>query len=158
MQAHNDVRIYHKKEMKSFFFFEVFSASASCSLKFPFFTEFPPPPCLSVNSAARVHLHQQPHWHCLFDSVLQKGRQKCSLEWPGVSLSFFPYQLWLFLGNGSSPMGKCSAGPSGLMTPTGSPTWQLWLSWCISFLWSLSGKSEPQSANVWWKLSSVQSA
>lgn len=150
--------IYHEKEMKSLFSFEVFSASASCSLKFPFFTELPPPPCLSVSSAARVRSHQQPHWHCLFDSLTQKDRQKCLLEWLGASLSCFPYQLWLFLGNGSSPMGKCSAGLSGLMIPTGSPTWRWWLSWCISFLWSLSGKPKPQSASVWWKLSSVQSA
>lgn len=150
--------IFHEKKMKSFFSFEVFSAPASCSLKFSFFSEFLPPPCLSVNSAARVHSHQQPHWHCLFDSITQKGRQKCLLEWPGASPSCFPYPLWLFLGNGSSPMGKCSAGLSGLMTPTGSPTWQLWLSWCISFLWSLSGKSKAQPANVWWMLSSVQSA
>lgn len=75
-----------------------------------------------------------------FLSFEQKSKPKSSSWLPGLSPSCSPFPPWSYLGRGNSPTVRCSAGPCGLMTPTGLRTWPLWPFWCTSSLWQLSGK------------------
>ena len=85
IQAHNNMTFYHEKEMKSPFSFAVFPASASCCPKFPLFTHFPPPPCLSISIVGPSHTNTPINTVCL--TLLHRKAGESS-DWSGLEPLF----------------------------------------------------------------------